>query len=84
MSNDYKENRNKLADLVKNTPAKIPMQEVRPVETIKQKIEESHVNFWAPSAIMDEIKILSIRNKKSIKQLAIEAFIDLIEKHKNI
>jgi hypothetical protein len=82
MSNDYKENRNKLADLVKSTPARMPIQEVRPVEVIKPKVEESHVNFWAPSSIMDEVKILSIRTKKSIKQLAIEALTDLIDKYK--
>lgn len=82
MNSDYQDNRSKLADRVKNAPMRIPMQEVRPLEEKKPKIEEVHVNFWAPVDIMDEVKILSIRNKKTIKQLAIEAFTDLIEKNK--
>jgi hypothetical protein len=84
MSNtDYKDNRSKLADKVKNAPTRIPMQEIKPIEEKKPKEQETHVNFWASSSIMDEIKILSIKQKKTIKQLAIEAFSDLIEKYKS-
>lgn len=82
MSSNYKDNRSKLADKIKNTPAKVTVQEVRPIEEKKVKEEETHVNFWASSSVMDEIKILSIRHKKTIKQLGTEAFIDLIEKYK--
>ncbi len=83
MSTDYKDNRSKLADKIKNAPPKLPIQEVRLIEEKKPKEPETHVNFWASSTIMDEIKIMSIKNKKTIKQLAIEAFTDLIEKYKS-
>ena len=82
MSKDYKENRSKLADKIKNAPPKTQIQEVRPIEEKKPKEQETHVNFWATTSVMDEIKILSIRHKKTIKQLATEAFVDLIEKYK--
>ena len=83
MSNtDYKDNRSKLADKIKNAPTKVTIQEVKPIEQKEAKEPETHVNFWASSTIIDEIKILSIKNKKTIKQLATEAFTDLIEKYK--
>lgn len=81
MSTDYKDNRSKLADKIKNAPTKMPMQEVKPIEEKKPKEEQAHVNFWTSSLIMDEIKILSIKNKKTIKQLGEEAFNDLIKKY---
>jgi hypothetical protein len=82
MNTDYKDNRSKLADRIKSTPAKVTIQEVKPIKEKEPKEPETHVNFWASSTIMDEIKILSIKNKKTIKQLATEAFTDLIEKYK--
>jgi hypothetical protein len=81
MKTDYKENRTKLADKIKNVPTKLTIQEVKPIEQKEIKEPESHVNFWASSSIMDEVKILSIRHKKTIKQLGTEAFTDLIEKY---
>ena len=81
MNTDYKENRSKLADKIKNVPTKLTIQEVKPVEQKELKEPESHVNFWASSSVMEEIKILSIRHKKTIKQLGTEAFIDLIAKY---
>lgn len=82
MSTDYKENRTKLADKIKNVPSKLHIQEVRPVEEKKTKQEESHVNFWMPSDLMEEIKILSVKQKKTLKQIGIEAFKDFIVKNK--
>lgn len=76
MKTDYATNRRKLADRVKKEPVNIPIQEVR--QTAKSK-KESHVNFWMPTDLMDEIKVLSIRQKKSIKQLGIEAFTRLLK-----
>jgi hypothetical protein len=84
MKQNYQDNRSKLADKIKNTSTKVPIQEVRLVEEKKVKDAEIHVNFWASSQVIDEIKIISIKSKKTIKQLGTEAFIDLIEKYKNI
>ena len=81
MKTDYKENRSKLADKIKNVPSKLTIQEVKPIEQKEQKKPESHVNFWTSSSIMEEVKILSVRHKKTIKELGAEAFIDLIEKY---
>jgi hypothetical protein len=86
--NTYKDNQSKLAERILNSPAKIPIQVVGPAINKKPEIPKAvaspavHVNFWADSALMDEFKILTIRTKKSIKQLANEAFTDLIEKYK--
>lgn len=82
MNTDYKENRSKLADKIKNVPTKLTIQEVKPIEQKELKEPESHVNFWMPSDLMEEIKILSIKQKKTLKQLGIEAFKDLIVKYK--
>lgn len=81
MKKDYQDNRAKLAERVKTAPTKLPIQEVRVIEEKKPKEEQAHVNFWTSSLIMDEIKILSIKNKKTIKQLGEEAFNDLIKKY---
>lgn len=81
MKKDYQDNRAKLAERVKTAPTKLPIQEVRVIEEKKTKEEQAHVNFWTSSLIMDEIKILSIKNKKTIKQLGEEAFNDLIKKY---
>ena len=83
MQKDYQDNRAKLADKIKNAPTKVPIQEVKLIEEKKPKEEQAHVNFWTSSVIMDEIKILSIKNKKTIKQLGEEAFNDLIVKYKS-
>lgn len=80
MKTNYAANRKKLADRVKKEPVNVPIQEVRQVVKSKAKEEkESHVNFWMPTDLMDEIKVLSIRQKKSIKQLGIEAFTRLLK-----
>jgi|AntRauTorckE5430_2_1112549.scaffolds.fasta_scaffold12322_3 hypothetical protein len=76
MKTDYAANRKKLADRVKKEPVNIPIQEVRQIAKPK---DETHVNFWMPTDLMDEIKVLSIRRKKTIKQLGIEAFSRLLK-----
>jgi hypothetical protein len=82
MKASYEENRKKLAEKVKTELPKLPIQEVKPVEVKEEKEAESHVNFWLASAIMDDIKILSIKQKKTIKEIGREAFIDFIAKYK--
>lgn len=87
MKASYEENRKKLAEKVKTELPKLPIQEVNPVgrrsaEVKGEKEAESHVNFWLASAIMDDIKILSIKQKKTIKEIGREAFIDFIAKYK--
>lgn len=83
MSTNYKENKSKLAEKLKSVPTKLPIQEVRLIEDKKPKEIQAHVNFWLSSSVMDEIKILSIKHKKTIKQFGEEAFKDLIEKYKS-
>lgn len=74
----YAENRSKLAELIKKTPPKTNIQEVRPVATKPtQKEEESHVNIWIPKTLFMKLKMESARTGKTIKQLTIEAY----EKH---
>lgn len=82
MKASYEENRKKLAEKVKTELPKLPIQEVKPVEVKEEKEAESHVNFWLSSVIMDDIKMLSIKQKKTIKEIGREAFIDFIAKYK--
>jgi hypothetical protein len=82
MKASYEENRKKLAEKVKTELPKLPIQEVKPVEVKEEKEAESHVNFWLPSSIMEDIKILSIKQKKTIKEIGREAFVDIIAKYK--
>lgn len=74
----YIENRSKLAEMIKKTPAKTNIQEVRPVAAKPTpKEEESHVNIWIPKTLFMRLKMESARTGKTIKQLTIEAY----EKH---
>jgi hypothetical protein len=83
MKASYEENRKKLAEKVKTELPKLPIQEVKPVKVKEEKEAESHANFWLSSSIMEEIKILSIKQKKTIKEIGREAFIDIIAKYKS-
>lgn len=76
----YTENRSKLAEMIKKTPAKTNIQEVRPISTAISKQEESHVNIWIPKPLFIKLKMESARTGKTIKQLTIEAY----EKHLNV
>jgi hypothetical protein len=82
MKTTYEENRKKLAEKVKTELPKLAIQEVKPVEVKEEKEAESHVNFWLSSTIVDDIKMLSIKQKKTIKEIGREAFIDFIAKYK--
>jgi predicted ferric reductase len=73
MKNDYTENKEKLAERLKNVPAKIAIQEVRPIVQ-KEKNQKSHVNFWIPNDLMERLKIEGAKKKMTIKQIGIEAF----------
>ena len=87
MKTSYEDNQKKLAEKVKTELPKLPIQEVKLIghRSAKAKEEqetESHVNFWLSSTIMDDIKILSIKQKTTIKEIGKEAFIDIIAKYK--
>lgn len=73
MKNDYTENKEKLAERLKKVPAKIPIQEVRPIVQ-KEENQKSHVNFWIPNDLMERLKIEGAKKKMTIKQIGIEAF----------
>lgn len=74
MASNYQDNRKKLAERLKTEPAKVPVQEVRPVEPTRQAKKEAHVNFWIPEELMEQVKLYAVKSKKSIKQIGIEAF----------
>lgn len=73
MKSEYQDNRKKLAEMIRSEPTKTPIQQVRPV-IAKEDKSESHINFWIPSELMDQLKLQAIKSKKSIKQIGIEAF----------
>lgn len=73
MKNNYTENKKKLAERLKKVPAKIPIQEVRPIVQ-KEENQKSHVNFWIPNELMEQLKIEGAKKKMTIKQIGIEAF----------
>ncbi|AXE21822.1 hypothetical protein DR864_28545 (plasmid) [Runella rosea] len=66
----YAENRSKLAEMIKKTPPKTNIQEVRPVATIApKKEEESHVNIWIPKTLFMKLKMESARTAKPSNSL---------------
>ena len=82
MQNDYAANRDKLAERLKTVPTKLPIQEIKEVVKKPEKVPESHVNFWLPKTLLDEIKILGIKKGKNFKTLATEALEELLKRHK--
>jgi NRPS condensation-like uncharacterized protein len=81
MKKDHQENKKKLADMIQNQPAKLPIQEVKPVQQSKEQKKEAHMNFWIEEEIMERLKIHSIKSKKTIKQIAKEALSEYLEKY---
>lgn len=73
MKSEYQDNRKKLAEMIRSEPTKTPIQQVKPVISKEDK-SESHINFWIPSDLMEQLKLRAVKNKKSIKQIGIEAF----------
>lgn len=69
---DYDENRSKLAGMIMNKPSAVPIQQVKPVSSKEDK-DESHLNFWIPTELFNELKIHAIRTGSSIKQVGIDA-----------
>jgi 5,10-methylenetetrahydrofolate reductase len=75
MAKEYKDSLKQLGDRLKNEPINTPIQEVRPVEKpATAPKQEAHVNFWVPDELMERLKIHAAKNKKTIKQIGIEAF----------
>jgi hypothetical protein len=83
MAKEYKDTMKQLGDKLRSEPPKVPIQEVRPVESIAgavptqktkpTKSEEAHFNFWADKSLMQRVKIHSAKTEKSIKEICIEA-----------
>ncbi|ADB42940.1 hypothetical protein [Spirosoma linguale] len=94
MAKEYKQTLKGLSEKLKSEPIKTPIQEVRPVEPeapAKPQVEvvnqastkkEAHMNFWVPEGLMERLKIHSAINKKTIKQIGIEALEAYLSKQK--
>lgn len=80
MKSEYQDNRKRLAEMIKTEPTKTPIQQVTPV-IVKEEKTESHVNFWIPSDLMEQLKLRAVKSKKSIKQIGIEAFESYLSKN---
>lgn len=72
MSKDYDENRSKLAGMIKSKPSTVPIQQVKPIAR-KEERDVSHLNFWIPTELFNELKMHAIRTGSSIKQVGIDA-----------
>lgn len=87
MKKDYNSNRQLLSERLKTETPKTPIQEVRPVEATSPpketpiKVEEAHVNFWAPSDLIKRVKMHSVTSGKSLKQISIEALEQYLAKN---
>lgn len=79
MSKNYDENRSKLAEQIKNRPSIAPIQQVKPVVS-KQDKDVSHLNFWIPTELFNELKMHAIRTGSSIKQVGIDALESYLKK----
>ncbi|WP_138485048.1 hypothetical protein [Dyadobacter bucti] len=72
MGKDYDENRSRLAGMIKSKPSTAPIQQVKPIVSKEEK-DESHLNFWIPTELFNELKMHAIRTGSSIKQVGIDA-----------
>lgn len=86
--NDYNANRKRLAAQLIAEPPKTPIQEVRPVEPVSTtKADDTtakkdmHLNFWVDEQLMQRLKIHAVTNRKTIKQIGIQALEDYLNKH---
>ncbi len=83
MAKEYKNSLKQLGDRLKSEPAKIPIQEVRPVEEPKASAnpkKDAHINFWVPDELMERLKIQGAKSKMKIKEMGIEAFEEYLTK----
>ncbi|WP_026632621.1 hypothetical protein [Dyadobacter alkalitolerans] len=80
MNKDYNENRSKLAGMIKEKPSTVPIQQVKPVASKEEK-DESHLNFWIPTHLFNELKMHAVRTNSSIKQIGIEALEEYLKRN---
>lgn len=71
---DYKNKLGSLADKLKKTPPKTPIQEVQPVkvETVLKEVE-AQFNNWIPKSLLKKIKAYGVENEQSLKDINIAA-----------
>lgn len=72
MQKDTKAAVRDFGERLKAEPAKLHMQEVKPINA-NQDINESQLNVWIPNDLMKKIRLLSAETRKSQKEIAIEA-----------
>jgi hypothetical protein len=72
MQKDVKTAVRDFGERLKAEPAKMHIQEVKPV-TGSQETNESQLNVWIPNELMKKIRLLSAETRKSQKEITIEA-----------
>ncbi|GGH55835.1 hypothetical protein GCM10007423_63810 [Dyadobacter endophyticus] len=80
MNKEYDENRSRLAGMIKNKPSTAPIQQVKPIVPKEEK-DVSHLNFWIPTELFNELKMHAIRTGSSIKQVGIDALEAYLKKN---
>jgi hypothetical protein len=72
MQKDQKTAIRDFGERLKAEPAKLHMQEVKPISA-GVEISESQLNVWIPDDLMKRIRLLSAETRKSQKEITIEA-----------
>jgi hypothetical protein len=72
MQKDQKTAIRDFGERLKAEPAKLHMQEVKPISAVVE-ISESQLNVWIPDDLMKRIRLLSAETRKSQKEITIEA-----------
>jgi hypothetical protein len=72
MQKDTKAAVRDFGERLKAEPAKLHMQEVKPVIG-NQETNESQLNVWIPNELMKKIRLLSAETRKSQKEITIDA-----------
>ena len=76
---EYNEKLNSFKERINAAPAKIPTQEIRQVEIKVQ--DEVQLNVWIPKQVLHQLKLKSVIDNMSIKQMvqiAVENYLALV------
>jgi hypothetical protein len=81
---DYQNKLDGLANKLKQSPPKKPMQQVQPVKTAVAKDPEVQFNNWIPKGLLKRLKAFGLEHEQSLKDIniqALELFLKSDRKH---
>jgi hypothetical protein len=70
---DYKNKLDGLANKLKQSPPKTPVQQVQPVKVPALKDPEVQFNNWIPKDLLKRLKAFGLEHDQSLKDISIQA-----------